>query len=281
MISWRKGPKNDDKCSSFVEEEWLAVKEYGNLLSTMSKVTIDQGDLTRNVITSWNEDLLDVDHLTHGDWVVYLKTWSRRSLPYERPQTCRDQSNVWHSQRLVRVTQKFEAKILCSDTFAQVNLRSAAPTLQHLRIGLRKRQSGKSKGREAAWKLAKSVLGLNEQERATFFSPSESKFLPESTLEPEEREFVIDYGASMQMISKKDLNDAEMDTLTKSCSPTIVIVIQWRSADAWRGSGVCQRIGKILDYESPRKHASSIDAWKALRWKRIFLWMVQWSTTSH
>ena len=29
--------------------------------------------------------------------------------------------------------------------------------------------------------------------------------------------------ASMHMISKKDLNDAEMDTLMKSCSPTIVI----------------------------------------------------------
>ena len=27
----------------------------------------------------------------------------------------------------------------------------------------------------------------------------------------------------MHMISKKDMNDAEMDTLTKSCSPTIVI----------------------------------------------------------
>ena len=27
----------------------------------------------------------------------------------------------------------------------------------------------------------------------------------------------------MHMISRKDLNDAEMDTLTKSCSPTIVI----------------------------------------------------------
>ena len=27
----------------------------------------------------------------------------------------------------------------------------------------------------------------------------------------------------MHMVSKKDLNDAEMDTLTKSCSPTIVI----------------------------------------------------------
>ena len=27
----------------------------------------------------------------------------------------------------------------------------------------------------------------------------------------------------MHMISKKDLNDAEVDTLTKSCSPTLVI----------------------------------------------------------
>ena len=47
--------------------------------------------------------------------------------------------------------------------------------------------------------------------------------LPAPTLKPEEREFVVDSGASMHMISKKDLSDAEMDTLTKSCSPTIVI----------------------------------------------------------
>ena len=40
---------------------------------------------------------------------------------------------------------------------------------------------------------------------------------------PEEREFVVDFSASMHMISKEDLSDAEMDTLTKSCSPTIVI----------------------------------------------------------
>ena len=35
--------------------------------------------------------------------------------------------------------------------------------------------------------------------------------------------FVVDSGASMHMICKKDLSDAEMNTLTKSCSPTIVI----------------------------------------------------------
>ena len=77
--------------------------------------------------------------------------------------------------------------------------------------------------REAAWKLAKSVLKLKEHEKATFFSPSENRCLPASTLKPEEREFVVDSGASMHMISKNDLSDAEMDTLTKSCSPAIVI----------------------------------------------------------
>ena len=68
------------------------------------------------------------------------------------------------------------------------------------------------------------MLKLKEHERATFFSPSENRCLPASSLKPEEREFVVDSGASMHMISKKDLSDAEMDTLTKSCSPTIVII---------------------------------------------------------
>ena len=77
--------------------------------------------------------------------------------------------------------------------------------------------------REAAWKLAKSVLKFKEKNKATFFTPSENRCLPASTLKPEEREFVVDSGASMHMISKKDLSKAEMDTLTKSCSPTIVI----------------------------------------------------------
>ena len=77
--------------------------------------------------------------------------------------------------------------------------------------------------REAAWKLAKNVFKLKEHERAAFFSSPENRCLPASNLKPEEREFVVDSGASMHMISKKDLSKAEMDTLTKSCSPTIVI----------------------------------------------------------
>ena len=77
--------------------------------------------------------------------------------------------------------------------------------------------------REAVWKLAKSVLKLKEHERATFFSPSENRCLLASILKLEEREFVVDSGAPMHMIGGKHLNSAEMDTLTKSCSPTMVI----------------------------------------------------------
>ena len=50
-----------------------------------------------------------------------------------------------------------------------------------------------------------------------------NRCLPASTLKPEEREFVVDSGASMHMTRKKDMSDAEMDTLTKSCTPTTVI----------------------------------------------------------
>ena len=77
---------------------------------------------------------------------------------------------------------------------------------------------------EAAWRLAESTPKLKEKNKAAFLSPSENWCLPApSNLKLEEREFVVDPGASMHMISKKDLNSAQMDTLTKSCSPTIVI----------------------------------------------------------
>ena len=95
--------------------------------------------------------------------------------------------------------------------------------LQNLRIGLKKRRSGKSEcAREAAWKLAKSIVKLKEN-KAVFFSPSENRYLPAPfNLNLEEREFVVDFGAAMHTISKKDLNSVELDTLTKVCSPTTV-----------------------------------------------------------
>ena len=78
--------------------------------------------------------------------------------------------------------------------------------------------------REAAWRLAKNILKLKEKQKIAFFSPSENWCLPApSTNKPEEREFVVDSGASMHTISKKDLNSTELETVTTSKSPTTVI----------------------------------------------------------
>ena len=80
------------------------------------------------------------------------------------------------------------------------------------------------RAREAAWRLAKNILKLKEKDKTTFFSPSENWCLPApSTLKPEEREFVVHSGASMHMISKKDLNSAGMETVTTTRSPTTVL----------------------------------------------------------
>ena len=69
----------------------------------------------------------------------------------------------------------------------------------------------------------------------------------------------------MHMISKKDLSDAEMHTLTKSCSPTIVITANGEVQTHEEAIVYVKELDIFFDCESPRKHASSIIARKALR----------------
>ena len=114
--------------------------------------------------------------------------------------------------------------------------------------------------------MAKSVLKLKEHQRAAFFSLSENWCLPSpSTIEPEEREFVVDSAASMHMISKKDLNSADLETVTTSRSPTTVITANCEVQTNEEATVLCQITGYILDKESPRGYASSFIARKALR----------------
>ena len=44
-----------------------------------------------------------------------------------------------------------------------------------------------------------------------------------SIKEPEEREFVVDSGASVHMVSKRDLNSAVLETMRTSRIPTTVM----------------------------------------------------------
>ena len=75
-----------------------------------------------------------------------------------------------------------------------------------------------------AWRLAKNICELKEKEKAAFFSPSDEWTLPAaSTIKLEEREFVVDSGASMHMVSKRDLDSAGLETMRTSRSPTTVM----------------------------------------------------------
>ena len=120
--------------------------------------------------------------------------------------------------------------------------------------------------REAAWRLAKHILKLKEKDKTTFFSLSENRCLPApSTLTLEEREFVVDSGASMHMISKKDLYSAELETVTTSRCATTVLTANGEVQTHEEATVLCQRVGYILDNESPLGYASSFVARKALR----------------
>ena len=79
------------------------------------------------------------------------------------------------------------------------------------------------------------------------------------------REFVVDSGASMHMISKKDLSNAEMDTLTTSRSPTTVITANGEVQTHEEPTVCVKELDIFLTMKSPRGYASSFIAWKALR----------------
>ena len=92
----------------------------------------------------------------------------------------------------------------------------------------------------------KTYTRSNRKTKLHSARPRKNGYSRESTKEPEEREFVVDSGASMHMVSKRDLNCAELETMRTSRSPTTVMTANGEVQT--RGSnGVCQRIGLIRD----------------------------------
>ena len=56
--------------------------------------------------------------------------------------------------------------------------------------------------RSKAWSLAKNIFKLKEKDRVTFHLPAkEWVLLAASTKEPEEREFVVDSGVCLTLLS--------------------------------------------------------------------------------
>ena len=121
--------------------------------------------------------------------------------------------------------------------------------------------------------MAKNILKLKETDKATFFSPTNGWSFPAPcTSTSEEREFVVDSGASVHMLSRNDLDPAESETVRISKSPTTVVT----------ANGEVQTKEEATVYVKELNLFGSCFAWKTLRRSRIFLPLDQWSeTTSH
>ena len=91
----------------------------------------------------------------------------------------------------------------------------------------------------------------------------------------EERMFVIDSGASMHMLSKKDLSSEELVHLSKVQNLYRGGNGKWRSANKRGCTSVCSRSWPLRDCAITRWNARSLIAWKTLRRPRIFPWVGQ------
>ena len=70
--------------------------------------------------------------------------------------------------------------------------------------------------RRKAWNLAKNIHKLKEDDKATFYSPGRRRT-------PSCVEFVEDSRAGMHMVSQRDFNSTELETMRTSRSPTTVM----------------------------------------------------------
>ena len=78
--------------------------------------------------------------------------------------------------------------------------------------------------RKATWDVTKIIYKLKNSDKTSLYTPIEAKvMLAPSSKKSEEREFVVDSGASMHMTSKKELSSEEMHTVKRSRTPTVVL----------------------------------------------------------
>ena len=97
---------------------------------------------------------------------------------------------------------------------------------------------------------------------------------------PEEREFVVDSGASMYMMSKKEWSSSRIGYFAKIQEPHCGAYSHWRSAYKRGGTRIRSQYKSIRDGAITRRHACSSITWKPLRRTRIHLWMGQQSKTT-
>ena len=77
-----------------------------------------------------------------------------------------------------------------------------------------------TRAHKPAWDLATNINKIKNKNRASFYPPVEIKAMPApNSKSPEEREFVVDSGASMDMLSKRDVSSEELEGVIRKGDP--------------------------------------------------------------
>ena len=125
--------------------------------------------------------------------------------------------------------------------------------------------------RRVAWELAKHIHKLKNADKTTYYTLIEARVMPAPTSKsPEEREFKVDSGASVHMMSKKDLSSDELDTSRRSRNP-VVLTANAEVHTNEEAQVYVHNLDFFVTVQITRRIACCSIAWKTLRRPRIFL----------
>ena len=105
-----------------------------------------------------------------------------------------------------------------------------------------------------------SSMGLNAKclqaqntDKASCYSLIQARaMLAPTSKSPEEREFVVDSGASVHMLSKKDLSSGELETVWRSRNSTTVVTANGQSANKRESTSFCLQSCLLRDSANTR-----------------------------
>ena len=212
----------------------------------------------------------------HDNWVACFRTQSRQNIG----RFLRKCTKVLRSIRLVRFTRAKQRL---------ANIReSTGPSIGKVQLKVLHQRSLYSSNfedrsqeeidrqercaRGDAWRLAMNFLKLKEKDKSYFLTGQ--RMVSPSAIRNYWRDFVVDSGVSMHMLSRKGLNSAELEAARVPHS-------QRRGANKRRGNSVCQRIGFIRDSKASRRYTSRSLTRKTL-WRPLLCPRVdQWSETKY
>ena len=136
--------------------------------------------------------------------------------------------------------------------------------------------------RSGVWLGEKLFTKLKNADKATFYTSVEARtMLAPTSKSPEEREFVVESGASMHMLSKKKRFKLRWTGhFAKIQEPYCGGNGQWGIANKRGSTSIGSRSWSLRDSAITRRNACCSILWKTLRRPRIFLRVGQRSKTT-